>query len=406
MATSSNNQIILDAVQTALADVISQGRFVCVAFSGGVDSMVLLHALKTLNIDCKAIHINHGLQQESEHWVKSCSAFCRNESIEFECIQLTLELTRNIESQARDARYKALFNAMPKDSVLVTAHHADDQLETLLLRLVRGSGLRGLAGIRSISTRSTQEVCRPLLSTTRMQIESYAREYHLHWVEDPSNQTEQFDRNFIRHQVVPQLKARWSNVLDRVQTSAQHLQEEAFAFDYLLNQQLNERQEGEKLKISDTPIEVESRILQVWLNQWGIEAPKTRILTLIAQMKEAGADSLPSLSFKQGTVYVYNEYYWFEASKSYPKWSRVRIKRNLNTLRPTRIQCLPAETVKSVKIHGDNHHRKLRQLMKIYQVPPWRRAQIPVVLINDELCSIGGIINFETGHKGVVVAPN
>lgn len=196
-----------------------------VAYSGGLDSHVLLHALaaayapsphtspllprKTLH----AIHVHHGLQPEADAWVRHAETVCRGLQVPLTVCYVNPQhfSDHSPEAAAREARYQAFAAHLDtKTDVLVLAHHLDDQAETLLHRLCRGTGVLGLAGMQAFSrNRYGVGMARPLLSVPRDTLRAYAEQHALHWVEDSSNQDTRFDRNFIRHQLLPLITQRW-----------------------------------------------------------------------------------------------------------------------------------------------------------------------------------------------------
>ena len=194
----------------SLTPYLDRPRWV-VAFSGGLDSSCLLHALSGLadRPPLHALHIHHGLQAQADQWLARCRQMAESLGVEFHSKRVTVEESASVENAARRARYKAFEEFLKPDDLLLQAHHLDDQAETLLLRLFRGTGLEGLKGIPSARELGRAILVRPLLSVSRAQLESYAERHRLTWVEDPSNRDTGFDRNYLRHSVLPQIEARW-----------------------------------------------------------------------------------------------------------------------------------------------------------------------------------------------------
>jgi len=184
-----------------------------VAFSGGLDSTVLLAALCRLGLAARvrAAHVDHGLHPHSPRWVEHCAAAAAALGVEFAVTRVTVEQGsgQGLEAAARDVRYGALGALQRPGEVLLTAHHGDDQLETLLLRMLRGSGVRGLRGILSFGPYGAGFLGRPLLGFTRAELHAEALAWGLSWLEDPANREARHDRNFLRLQVLPPLLARW-----------------------------------------------------------------------------------------------------------------------------------------------------------------------------------------------------
>ncbi|MBB1485028.1 tRNA lysidine(34) synthetase TilS [Oceanospirillum sediminis] len=207
------------------------------ALSGGLDSVVLLDlAVNWCRVNdqvLRVIHIHHGLSPNADQWARFCQVLCldytRNNdvSVEFECHRVTLDLAGNIEEQARKARYAVFEQQLGKNDLLLMAHHSDDQAETFLLRLLRGSGSQGLRGMPVLRSLGQGKLFRPLLSVQRKQLEQWAEKYRLNWVDDESNQSLAFDRNYLRHKVIPAIQARWPESHQQFMKATANLADEA-----------------------------------------------------------------------------------------------------------------------------------------------------------------------------------
>ncbi|NVJ58135.1 MAG: tRNA lysidine(34) synthetase TilS, partial [Vibrionaceae bacterium] len=199
---------------------------IVLAFSGGVDSRVLLDLLtqyhKEKQVDCLAVYVHHGLSSNADDWLARCQMWATQSGIDFiaEHVQLNAN-GESLEACAREARYQALRQHLNANDLLLTGQHSDDQLETFLLALKRGSGPKGLSAMGEATALGEATIVRPLLSVSRAQIEHYAQQQGLEWVEDESNQDTRFDRNFIRHQISPLLTQRWPHFAQSVNRSAQ-----------------------------------------------------------------------------------------------------------------------------------------------------------------------------------------
>ncbi|MDP5072134.1 MAG: tRNA lysidine(34) synthetase TilS, partial [Congregibacter sp.] len=232
-----------DPVLSALehhADGLTQARRVCVAFSGGLDSTVLLHAAgRCFAGRVTALHVNHGLQPGAQAWAEHCQTLCAQWKIALESVELQLDdrkrdATRDpgaeradgVEAAARVARYHWFESRLEPGDVLLMAHHQDDQAETLLLRLLRGAGPQGLAAMPVSRSLGRAELLRPFLELPRRDLQAYAAEHALRWIDDPSNQDLRFDRNYLRHAVIPQLEQRWPGYRATLSRSAKQLREQ------------------------------------------------------------------------------------------------------------------------------------------------------------------------------------
>jgi tRNA(Ile)-lysidine synthase len=216
-----------------------------IAFSGGLDSTVLLHLLAHLaNTESlpnlSAIHIHHGLQSAADAWPQHCQSVCDELGIPLQVERVTVQPGASLERAARDARYAMFSSVTQADDVLLTAQHRDDQAETLLFRLLRGAGVRGLSGMPRQRPLGKGHLLRPLLDVTRVELEAYADEHGLSWIEDPSNEDRQYSRNYLRHQVFPVLTRRWPQAVATMARSAAHLTEAQGLLEELADMDLRE----------------------------------------------------------------------------------------------------------------------------------------------------------------------
>ncbi|MCP3680361.1 MAG: tRNA lysidine(34) synthetase TilS [Gammaproteobacteria bacterium] len=217
-------------IQQAVDDFIASlcdNTHLWLAYSGGVDSHVLLHSLHQAVINrptltLHAIHINHQLQPQAKQWQQHCGEVCQTLAIDYhsESIEVTPIARQSLEAIARNKRYQALTKRLNRDDYLITAHHQNDQAETLLLQLLRGAGPQGLAAMPMVTTLAPGYLARPLLPVSRNTIVNYAEIHQLRWVEDDSNQSLQFERNFLRHKLLPQILQRYPSAYRTITRSA------------------------------------------------------------------------------------------------------------------------------------------------------------------------------------------
>src|SRR5690606_29578700 len=226
--------------------------------SGGLDSMVLLDAMVQLHQShslppLKAIHVHHGLHAEADQWAEHCARECAARGVELHVERVCLGSAGSIEELARDARYSVFERLMGRDDCLLLAHHRDDQLETLLFRVLRGTGLRGLAGMPRSRGLGAGQLLRPLLSWERRELYDWASEQQLSWIEDPANADPRYARTALRHSLLPDLRRQWPAMPEHLLRLAEHAEE--------ANQLLDERA-SEDLQLA------QGMLTDIWLTAW------------------------------------------------------------------------------------------------------------------------------------------
>ncbi len=209
-----------------------------IAFSGGLDSTVLLHLLanlaKTETLPTlSAVHVHHGLQAAADAWPSHCQSVCDALGVPLRVMCVQVRAGASLERAARDARYQAFSDVVGAGEVLLIGQHRDDQAETLLFRLLRGAGVQGLAAMPMQRALASGHLLRPLLGSSRAQLQAYAEEHQLTWVEDPSNADPRFSRNYLRHRVFPRLTERWPQAVASLARAAEHLSEAQGLLDEL-----------------------------------------------------------------------------------------------------------------------------------------------------------------------------
>lgn len=215
-----------------------------IALSGGLDSTVLLHLLamlaKTENLPTlSAVHVHHGLQAAADAWPAHCQALCGALGVPLRVQRVQVLPGASLERAARDARYQAFSQVIGAGELLLTGQHRDDQAETLLFRLLRGAGVRGLAAIAHHRSFAAGHLVRPLLDVPRSDLEAYAHQHQLAWIEDPSNADPRFSRNYLRHQILPRLIERWPQAVSSLARTAEHLSEAQGLLDELAHMDLH-----------------------------------------------------------------------------------------------------------------------------------------------------------------------
>ena len=222
---SFDSDYLLERLDQLIGPPREDMRFL-IAYSGGLDSSVLLHALSQSSIASErvlAIHVNHGLHPDADSWELHCRRFAESLGVKFDAIAVVVDERSGLglEAAAREARYAALMNFVHPQDCLLSAHHQDDQAETLLLNLMRGSGISGMAGIGKKQPFGPGQLLRPLLGVSRSALEDYAERHAVERIDDPANEDQQFDRNFLRREILPRLTERWPAAAARLARSAE-----------------------------------------------------------------------------------------------------------------------------------------------------------------------------------------
>ncbi len=398
-----------------------------VAFSGGCDSLVLLHALAALGerlpARLRALHADHGLQPESAAWARDCQRQCEALKVPLEVMRLELAPVpgQSLEALAREARYLALAARLGPGDLLLTAHHQDDQAETLLLQLLRGSGVNGLAAMPRLAPLGPGNLARPLLGFARREIEDYARGRGLVWIDDPSNRKLDFDRNYLRHQVIPQLRARWPGLGRSLARSARHCGEAQTLIDELARRDLAAARDegGDRLRLEvlrALPAPRCRALLRHWIRNRGLPVPPTAALDrVLDEMLPAARDRCPEVKWSGGEVRRFRDglYLLRPLPALAPGWRRtwngvtpLALPAGLGRLllEPVAGRGIAVGRLRGAEFTvgfrqggercrpaGSAHSRRLKQLLHEAAVPPWERGRIPLLWLDGELAAVGDL---------------
>lgn len=387
-----------------------------VGFSGGLDSTVLLHCLAsepTLLAKIRAVHVHHGLSPYAFEWERHCEQLCTAWSIPLSVHRVTLSRARNVEENARLARYAVFHSLLTQADALLLAHHQDDQAETLLLNLLRGTGVDGLAAMEDAQSLAQGDLLRPLLSYSRKTLESYAQQYNLNWVEDESNQDERFSRNFIRHRLMPLLQEKWPEAARSIARAARHCQDASKNLEALAKIDCSELAlHANQLSIAfvkQLPRERALNSLRVWLKHNGHQRPSERTLNrLIDEVVLARIDAVPLVSFGDVSVRRYRGDLY--CLKNVPRvtqtvvWSNFPNPLNLdasvgtlyaeastegfNIPLSSRIEVRFRRGGEQLRLGGQT--KTLKHLLQQWQVPPWERDATPLLYVDNKLAVVVG----------------
>ena len=278
----------------------------CVAFSGGVDSTALLAALAgaaRARTHLRAVHVNHGLHAAADAASAHCRKIAQRLAVPLRVIRVRVPRARgeSLEAQAREARYAALARELRTGEVLVSAHQLDDQLETVLLQLLRGAGLAGIAAMPALMRFGAGWYARPLLTRSRVELESWVRRRALPWVEDAMNADERLDRNYLRRRVLPQMRARWPGLATAVARSARHAAQAQRLLAEFGEADLERCADGAALSVAalrTLGIERRTNALRAWIVAQAHPLPDARRLAELAgPLLAARADANPMVAW-------------------------------------------------------------------------------------------------------------
>lgn len=388
---------------------------VAIAFSGGLDSTVLLHlaaqdaALRARGL--RALHVDHGLHGDSAQWAQACADFCAARQVEFKSHRVAVSPRgEGLEAAARDARHAALLGSQYDGELIALAHHRDDQAETLLLRLLRGSG-DGLGAMRPLRPFGRGALWRPLLTVSRGQIHAYALEHGLRWLEDPSNASERHDRNFLRQRVMPVLAQRWPQAAAGFARSASLLamQEDLLAMEDA--SRLAQVSCADTACLSVTALRAQpqawqARLLRRWVANRGLPMLSHQaVQTIGAELLPARPDARAKFAWSGAVIHRWRDgLYAGWALKPLPlDWSVAWDgAQPLQLPSGDQLQLTPAclfdaplrvrarQGGERLVLPGRRHSSQLKQVLQDRGIPPWQRAQLPLLFGADgELLAAG-----------------
>jgi len=389
-----------------------------VGFSGGADSTALLYALKQLegqlNTPVKAVHVNHGIHADADLWQEHCENFCRQYEITLICrnIKLAGNAGYGMEAEARHLRYEAMAALLEPGDYLLTAHHADDQAETLLLNLMRGSGVDGLSAMPQSRSMQPGVLLRPLLDFENSALISYLQENEIDWIEDPSNQLVTHDRNFIRHEILPLLEGRWQGVNKRLLLTRNAMAEARSLLERLADEYLEQYLRHPFVLQLAADLDEDPALFKLairrWLKQSALPPIPVRSLeSLYEQVTEAVDGHNISIQWAGYSLRLYQHQLWLQQDAVIPPcpdidWPDNQASIDLGadsgklSLEGVNVYGPPAEfRVCNRKSCPDNtikqaaHHKRLKNLFQSAGIPGWLRDSIPLCLQNGELVAIG-----------------
>lgn len=385
-----------------------------VGYSGGLDSTVLLHALASipaLKHKLQAVHIHHGLSPTASCWQAHCEAFCHASFIPLSSHRVLISSASNLEEKARDARFDVFKTLLKSDGCLLLAHHQDDQAETMLLHLARGTGIDGFSGMLQMLPLSKGTIIKPLLDYSKQDLMDYAKQHGLSWVDDESNDNIAFSRNYMRHAVLPSLQKKWPHIAKNMSQCALHLQEaqknlnDLAVLDYPeLTQRLRHLPLPSLMHLSSARL---NNVLRSWLSHLHIQAPSSKTFErLLSEVVYARVDGMPCVRWGdieirryRQTLYVLkkSEFHFLENIPwaDFPSVLKLTPHESLVAVRATSGIYIPPDSHieirfrmggEQIKLRGQTHC--LKKLFQTWGIPPWVRAHIPLIYIDNELAAV------------------
>ena len=409
----------------ALSEGAGRPNRYVVAFSGGLDSTVLLHALATganqRDTPIVAVHVDHGLHEDSSDWSAHCKAVASSLGVDFisERVSVKRDAGHGPEAAAREARYRVLAALLKPGDWLLCAHHQDDQAETLLLNLIRGSGPSGLAGIAAIRSFADGWLVRPLLSFAQKDLRNYAALHDLSWIDDPSNADQQFDRNFLRREIMPRLASRWPDVARRLQRSSRIAGDAATLLDELAAidaTTLGDRPDRLQIdRLCALPTARQRNVLRYAIRQLDLAIPsESHVQKVIDEVVAAREDAEPLVCWNGVQVRRYRNCLYLLAADPLDSpgdqglvvdGNRMELEHGLGILRleSDAAEGLSRDVVErglelryrrggeKFRPCGQAHTKKLKKLLQEASVVPWMRDRIPLIYADGELVAVADL---------------
>lgn len=364
-----------------------EGKKIVLGLSGGIDSVVLLHYLNThYPHNLRAVHCNHHLSKHCGEWEKFCATLCQSLNINYTNINLDLEKSSNIEENARKSRYYSLSSNLKESEVLCTAHHKNDQAETLLLQLFRGSGVAGLASMPKSKAFGKGIHYRPLLNITKADIMQYAKDNKLSWVEDGSNVNTNFRRNFLRLDIIPKLETVYQNLTNTLARSAKHQSESLYLMQDLAQADIQQLLLNNRLNIERLTQLKSYRIknvLRYHLSNLDFLAPADKVMQQILDLLFAKEDAMPLVSWGEFEIRRYQSELYFINNQAKKDGNFCPYHAELKGVEHFSIRY--REEGQRIRLPNKNHSQSLKKILQEAGIPPWERNTLKMYYIKDEL---------------------
>lgn len=411
----------MDALLNALqyeCERLGAHRTYWIALSGGLDSAVLLYLAAQLPAySFHVIHVHHGIHPLADEWALFCETQAKQYQLPFYCERVSvmpLAVGESLEAKARELRYAAFKKQMNSGDVIVTAHHQNDQAETLLLQLTRGAGIAGLAAMPISKAWQDGFLLRPLLSLTRDVLAAYAHEHRLSFIHDDSNDELKYTRNFLRHAVMPVLKTRWPSIENTMARSASHCAEAKIVMSELLQEKLMSVRGNVENTLSVsalnllTPV-LQKALLRAWMEEAGYKMPESKKLnTVLANVLTARWDkqacvTVGEVRIRRHRDLVYlvplissrlNSYLWaFTEPLALAGWGSLQASLQVGGVLSPLVRQLEVrfrQGGETLQLRGRGR-QCLKKLWQVAGVPPWERERVPLFYVGEELAMVWGL---------------
>ena len=444
--TRKSKSSLVERVADALGSLTPPGSSILLGLSGGMDSVVLLHLLHTLaprySWKLSALHVNHGISPNADAWAAFCAELCLRYAIPLHLEQVDITPLRDehgIEAAARKLRHAAF--AKQDCDFIALAHHADDQAETLLLQLLRGAGIKGVAAMpmRKSAASHSAATLRPLLETPRSALLAYAQHHELRWVEDESNADDYYPRNFLRRNVLPQLEEKFPAYRETLARSARHFAEAGELLDELARQDAQGWRQGDEAQLPVACLRALSlprakNLLRYFLHTCGARMPQTaQFDEMLHQLLQAREDAAVCIEFGAWQVRLFqNKIYVLGALKEFDRnfelswhgeseltWPAANASLlftqasgqgiSLEKLQRAEVTLRLRTGGENLRPHPQAATKSLKNLLQEQHVPPWQRERLPLLFCGNELVCVVGVAiaadyHAAPGEEGLLVS--
>jgi len=393
-------------------DQLPQAKNYYVAYSGGIDSTALLHALwshDNIKDRIVAIHINHNINEQANAWTIHCQNFCHKHGIKL--ISVDVNPRSNSEDACRSARQQVYQQYVNKNDCLLTGHHQNDQAETVLFRLIRGTGIQGMTGISLLSYLHNIPIYRPMLFTSKYDINTYVTSNGLPYVTDSSNHSDQYSRNFIRNQILPLIETKFPNAIKNINLTANNIHHSAELIDsnFINLNPLHIHAENNETFLSTA--------IYHWLNQFNTQSPgQNKIRQFAYDCLNCGFDKSPELKLPQLHLICWKKQIHALKPHNVPSIQSfdISLHNNQKFNLPNDTGELLLSCDQTIQLNGqirynqtgeeilsahNKHHVKVKKLFQKHNIPPWERKITPYLYVDNQLMAVGSHIKSLTFKK-------